>query len=352
MAEKLTIAMHPFKFLTIIILTIFIGSCGSNSEQKKKDFSIDSNAKKNTISNAETLTLSINNPKNHTIDSTIYSFGGKRSTNTIDLWASKLGKQTVNATVYYNGQSQNASLNLIVLNSQSPKIYKFKVINEYPHDITSYTQGLEFYKGELYESTGQRGKSKLRKVDYKTGEVLKNIDLAKEYFGEGLTILNNNIYQLTWQNNIGFVYDVNTFEKKSSFKYGKSKEGWGLCNDGNVLYKSDGTENIWTLDPNTLVEKDFIQAYTNKGKIGNMNELEWINGKIYANRYQKNGVAIINPKNGAIEGVIDFSSLKNKVKQHPTLDVINGIAYNPDTKTIFVTGKHWDKLFEVEILEQ
>jgi glutaminyl-peptide cyclotransferase len=344
--------MRLFKFLTLIILTLLIGSCGSNSEQKKSDFSIHSNAKKNTISNSETLALTINNPKNHSIDSVVYFINGKKASENFDLKNSKLGKQTVISTIYFNGQSQNTTLNLVILNSESPKIYNFKIINEYPHDITSYTQGLEFYNGILYESTGQRGKSRLRKIDYKTGKILKNIDLDKVYFGEGLTILNNNLYQLTWQSGTGFVYNPDTFEKKSSFKYGKSKEGWGLCNDGKIIYKSDGTEKIWTLDPKTLIEKSYIQAYTNRGKIGNMNELEWINGKIYANRYQKNGVAIINPINGAIEGVIDFSSLKDKVKQHPTLDVLNGIAYNPETKTIFVTGKHWNKLFEVEIFEK
>jgi len=343
--------MHPIKFLKIMILAITLFACGSNSEQKKKDFSITSNAIKNTIANDKTLELSISNTKNHKIDSISYELNGNRVSNNIDLSSIKLGKQSINASVYYNGQSQNASLNIIITNSVSPKIYTFNVINEYPHDITSYTQGLEFFNGELYESTGQRGKSKLRKVNYKTGEVLNNIDLANEYFGEGLSILNNNIYQLTWQRGTGFIYDVNTFERKSSFKYGKSKEGWGLCNDGNILYKSDGTEKIWSLDPETLVENGYIQTYTNRGKISNLNELEWINGKIYANRYQKNGVAIINPKNGAIEAVIDFSSLKDKVTQHQGLDVLNGIAYNPDTKTIFVTGKHWDKLFEVEIIK-
>jgi len=338
-----------------MILAISIISCGSNSEQKKKDFSIQSNAKKNTISNAKTLTLSISNTKNHKIDSVTYVLNGKKISETLDLTEIKLGKQSIKATVYYNGQSQNTALNIIILNSVSPKIFNFKVINEYPHDITSYTQGLEFYNGELYEGTGQRGKSKLRKVNYKTGEVLKNIDLPKEYFGEGITILNDKIYQLTWQNDIGFVYDVNTFEKKGSFTYGKSKEGWGLCNDDAVIYKTDGTEKIWILNPETLVENDFIQAYTNKGKIPNLNELEWVNGKIYSNRYQKNGVAIINPKNGAIEGVIDFSSLINKITKQqnwdPLNNVLNGIAFNPDTNTLFVTGKHWNKLFEVEIVE-
>ncbi len=345
--------MHTFKFLTVIFLATLIGSCGSNSEKTLHDFSISSNAQKNTIANNQTLTLSINNPKNHTIESVSYKLNGKAITESLDLSLAKLGHQTIEALVTYNnGKQQNTNLKLVIVNSTSPKIFNFEVLNEYPHDITSYTQGLEFYNGELYESTGQRGKSKLRKVDYKTGEVLENIDLSQAYFGEGLTVLNNNIYQLTWQSGIGFVYDVNTFEKKSSFKYGKSKEGWGLCNDGKVILKSDGTEKIWTLNPETLVEQEYIQAFTNKGKISNLNELEWIDGKIYANRYQKNGVAIINPKNGAIEGVIDFSSLKDQVTQHPTLDVLNGIAYNPETQTIFVTGKHWDKLFEVKIIEK
>lgn len=344
--------MTFFKFLTLIILSISVLSCGSNSGHKKNYFSIISNIKGKTIANNDTLSLSIKNLKSYKIDSVVYTLNGKYITNNQDLNTFKLGKQTIEATVFFEGKSQNTSLSITILNSKLPNVYTFKIINEYPHDITSYTQGLEFFNGELYESTGQRGESKLRKVNYKTGEILKNIDLAKEYFGEGLTILNNNIYQLTWKSGTGFVYDLETFDKKSSFKYGKSKEGWGLCNDGTQLYKSDGTDKIWILDAETLAEKDYIQTYTNKGKIVGMNELEWVDGKIYANRYQLDGVAIINPENGAVEGVIDFRSLKKKVTQHKKLDVLNGIAYNMETKTLFVTGKYWDKLFEVEIIEQ
>ena len=341
--------MH--KFLSIILLSIIFISCGSNSNTKKSSFSIKTNAKKNTITLGETINLSIANPKNHAIKSVSYEMNGSKVSESFTV-NSKLGVQEVTALIVYDDQKVSISTPITILNNEVPKVYTFKILNEYPHDITSYTQGLEFYKGELYESTGQRGESKLRKVNYKTAEVLNNIDLAKEYFGEGLTILNDKIYQLTWQQGTGFVYDVSTFKKTSSFKYGKSKEGWGICNDDNLLYKSDGTEKIWTLDPNTLTEGEHIQVFTNKGKIDNINELEWINGKIYANRYQKNGVAIINPLNGAVEGVIDFSSLKKKVTQHAKLDVLNGIAYNPDTKTIFVTGKRWDKLFEVEIIKK
>ncbi|MFD1162116.1 glutaminyl-peptide cyclotransferase [Hwangdonia seohaensis] len=344
--------MYTSKALTFIFLSLIMASCGSNSGQKKSDFSITTNAEKGNISISETLNLSLENKKNHVIDSVSYTLNGKAIGEAFDLSNHKLGKYTVEATVYFNNQKQTTNTNVTILNNEIPKIYTFRIINEYPHDITSYTQGIEFFNDTIYESTGQYRESKLRKVDYKTGNVIKNIHLADAYFGEGLTILNNKIYQLTWQEDIGFVYDVNTFDKLSSFKYGNSKEGWGLCNDDNMIYKSDGTEKIWLLDPDTLVEQDYIQVYTNKGKIGRINELEWINGQIYANIYQKNGVAIINPKNGAVVGVIDFSSLKKKVAQHDKLDVLNGIAYNPKTKTIFVTGKRWDKLFEVEVVEK
>ena len=343
--------MKVFKSLIIIFLASLMVSCGSNSGQKKNDFSITTNTKGQSISKNETLELKINNRKNRTIETVVYKLNGETISETHKLVDVKLGKQTIEAIVSFNGETQTAIQDITILNDQSPKVYSYKIINEYPHDITSYTQGLEFFKGELYESTGQYNESKLRKVDYKTGEVLKNINLENEYFAEGLTILNDKIYQLTWKNGTGFVYNANTFEKTGSFKYGNSKEGWGICNDTKTLYKSDGTEKIWTLNPETLVEENYIQAYHNKGKVVGINELEWVNGKIYANRYQKNGVAIINPITGAVEGDIDFSPLKNKVTQHQKLDVLNGIAYNPETNTLFITGKRWDKLFEVEIIE-
>ena len=343
--------MNIFKHLIIIFLSTLLIACGTNNGQNKGGFILKTNSKNNTFSNNETLALSLQNPKNQTIDSIVFKLDNKKIGESSSLIDFKLGKQTIEAVVYFNNEHQSVFQNIIILNNETPKIFTYKIINEYPHDITSYTQGLEFYNDTLYESTGQYKESKLRKVDYKTGSILKNINLADDYFGEGLTILNNKIYQLTWQKGIGFIYDINSFEKTNSFKYGKSKEGWGLCNDNNVIYKSDGSEDIWILNPETLVEQEYIQVYTNKGPIKEINELEWINGKIYANRYQKDGVAIINPKNGAVIGVIDFSPLKKLVKQHQGLDVLNGIAYNPKTKTVFVTGKRWDKLFEIEIIE-
>ncbi|TGV01003.1 glutaminyl-peptide cyclotransferase [Flavivirga rizhaonensis] len=345
--------MNTFKYLLIIFLGGLIISCGPNSGKNKSAFSIKTNTNKGDISINTTLSLSLENKKKHIIDSVSYTLDGMKVGETIQLTNFKLGKQTIEAIVYFNNnEKETVTTTVTILNDVPPKVYSYKIINEYPHDITSYTQGIEFFNDTLYESTGHYKKSKLRKIDYKTGKVIKNVDLADEYFGEGLTILNDKIYQLTWREGTGFVYDVNSFDKINSFKYGNSKEGWGLCNNENTIYKSDGTEKIWSLNSNTLVEESYIQVYTNKGKIVGINEMEWIDGNIYTNRYQKDGVAIINPKNGAVTGVIDFSPLKKLVTQHETLDVLNGIAYNPKNNTIFVTGKHWDKLFEVEVIEK
>ena len=342
--------MKPIRTLTLLFMAILVTSCGSNASQKQNELEIITNGKNNAMILGEQLELSIKNPKNFDIGSITYSMDGSTVKDKIELKDVRLGEHTLEALVEVNGESITLTKSITILNNTTPKVYNFKLINSYPHDITSYTQGLEFYNGVLFESTGQRGESKLRKVDYKTGEVLNNLDLAKEYFGEGLTLMNDQIYQLTWTSGSGFVYDVETFEKTGSFRYGESQQGWGICNDGSTLYKSDGSEKIWTLDPNTLAEVNYIQAYHNKGKVIGLNELEWVNGKIYANRYQKNGVAIINPSNGAIEGVIDFSPLRDQVTQHEGLDVLNGIAFNPETNSLFVTGKRWDKLFEVEII--
>lgn len=342
--------MHSNNILIATLLSLFLWTCGDNPNGKKSNFSITTNVKDHTIKLGESLKLTLTNPKNKTINSISYKINTKSVEDSFEVKELPLGEHLLTATVNYDhGLEEEVATKLTILNAVAPRIYDYKILNEYPHDITSYTQGLEFHNGFLYESTGQYGKSKLRKVAYKTGEVLKNIDLGSQYFGEGLTILNNNLYQLTWKENIGLIYDVETFERTGSFNYGDSKEGWGLCNDGQVIYKTDGSNKIWTLNPSTLVEEQYVQVYTNTGKIDNLNELEYIEGKIYANIYQRNGVLIINPKNGAVEGVIDFSPLQKLVTQHPNLDVLNGIAYNPETKTIFVTGKDWDKLFEVEV---
>ena len=253
-----------------------------------------------------------------------------------------------------NNKVYNLSEEIIIFSNIKPKLFSYKIINEFDHDITSYTQGLEFdNEFNLYESTGQYGYSSLKKIDFKTGTILNKLFLDKSYFGEGLTIIGNNLFQLTWKQKIGFLYDKNNFELIKSFNYNKSVEGWGLCNNGINIYKSDGSEKIWVLDPETLTELSYISVVTNNKIITKINELEWYNGKIYANTYQFNKEVglIIDPLSGSVEGVIDFKGLRDRVKQHSKLDVQNGIAFHKKRNTFFVTGKNWNKLFEIKIFE-
>ncbi|MDN3493214.1 glutaminyl-peptide cyclotransferase [Winogradskyella bathintestinalis] len=342
--------MQLSKYFILFTLSLALSNCGDTTSANQSRLSIDTKEKSFML--GDTLNLTINNPKKLEVTNVSYALNGKPIENNAILNNVTLGNKTITATVQIEDKTETVTKTITVFNNIIPSIYKYEIVNTFPHDITSYTQGLEFYNGELYESTGQKKASKLRKINFETGEVLNNINLDDQYFGEGLTILNDKIYQLTWQAKRGFVYDVNTFEKISTFNYGTSKEGWGICNNGKTLFKSDGTEKIFMLNPDNLTEQGHIEVYTEKGKIPSLNELEWIDGKIFANIYQRNGVVIINPKTGGVEGVIDFKPLRKLVKQHPELDVLNGIAYHPERKTIFVTGKNWDKLFEVTIKKQ
>ena len=195
------------------------------------------------------------------------------------------------------------------------------------------------------------GFSSLKKIDLFKNKVIETRFLDKQYFGEGLTIINNKILQLTWKSKVGFIYDLDTFEMQGSFDYGKSSEGWGLANDGQNIYKSDGSDKIWILDSENFNEIDYIEVVTNNKKIKNINELEVVDNLIYANTYQFNNdvCVIINKDTGEVIGIINFKGLRDKVKQHPELDVLNGIAYNKKRKTFFVTGKKWNKIFEIKI---
>jgi glutamine cyclotransferase len=212
----------------------------------------------------------------------------------------------------------------------------------------AFTEGFEFYRDTLIESTGQKGASHFRKYDYITGKVHKQVNMDSQYFGEGITVINNKIYQLTWQSNVGFIYDANTLKQIKTFPYDKPIEGWGMTNDGKHIYQSDGTEKIWKMNPETQKMEDYINVYTNTNKIKSINELEWIDGKIYGNIWQKDAIAVINPITGAVEGVLNLAGLRSKIK-FAGAEVLNGIAYNPKTKTIFVTGKNWDKMFEIRV---
>lgn len=351
--------MRKVNLLALFILNLLIISCGSNSGNKTSEFLLEIKGSKKEFRLGETIEIRFKNPNNRQVDSVRYYFEDQKlnsSTNnpglSLPLKEQKLGNQTIMAIVYYNGDTDTLLVPIKIFNDTAPVVYAYNIVATYPHDIKAYTQGLEFYRDTLYESTGQYGSSSLRKTNFETGEVLMQVPLAEKYFGEGLSILNDKIYQLTWNEGEGLIYDVNTLQREGTFKFNQSKEGWGLCNDGSQFYKSDGTEKIWILNGKTLAEESYIQPTTHRTISTQLNELEWVEGKIYANTYQKDGVAIINPNNGAIEGLINFQGLRDLVTQHPNLDVLNGIAYNPNTGKLYVTGKNWDKLFEVKIIRK
>ena len=334
--------------LLIIVLLLF--SCGSTI---KENFNINIIKTSEYLKNKNQIEFFVNNPSNYNITNLEFKINNKSVSSPYTL-EDKLGKNLLKASFNIDDKQFNINKEFIVYSSFKPKVYTYKIINEFFHDMNSYTQGLEFDDYYLYEGTGQYGYSMLKKINFQTGEVLDKLFLDKSYFGEGITILNDKIFQLTWKSKIGFVYNLTDLKLLKSFNYKNSSEGWGLCNDGKHLYKSDGTEKIWKLNANNLEEISFINVVTNNKVINKINELEWYNNKIYANTYQFNKEVglIINPENGEVEGVIDFSGLKEKVKDHSGLDVLNGIAYNEKRKTFFITGKNWSKLFEIKIIEK
>jgi glutamine cyclotransferase len=228
--------------------------------------------------------------------------------------------------------------------------YSFKIKNTWPHDRRAYTQGLVFLDGILWESTGQYGSSSLRKVELKTGKVIKQIDVPSKYFAEGMTIFRNKVFQLTWQEQKGFIYDPETFQKQGEFDY--SGEGWGLTHDNESLIMSDGTNQIRFLDPSTLRTTRTISVFDRGAPVEKLNELEYIDGEIYANIWQTDRIVRIDPKSGKILGWIDLTGLLKTKERSGEEDVLNGIAYDAAGKRLFVTGKMWPKLFEIEIVKE
>jgi glutaminyl-peptide cyclotransferase len=348
------IKYNLFAFMTLVS---FFVSCNDNKNNNKNLFSINSDQFKLLYHTNDTLNLFVKNENNKTIDSILYFNNDKKigaikgnSKFNYALTNEKLGYQNLKAVVYFEGEKSETTTRVEMVSSIEPKLLTYTILNTHPHDIASFTEGLEFIRDTLFESTGSSDQkiSYFRKYDYKTGKVYKQLPIDAKYFGEGITMINNKLYQLTWQSGVGFIYDINSLKLEKTFNFDKKIEGWGLTNDKQFIYQSDGTEKIWKMNPENQKIVDFVNVYTNTSKIKSVNELEWIEGKIYANIWQKDAVAVIDPQTGAVEGVLDLSGLRKLTTASPE-DTLNGIAYNPKTKTIFVTGKNWNKLFEIKV---
>ena len=229
-------------------------------------------------------------------------------------------------------------------------IYGYEVVHVWPHDPGAYTQGLVFHDGKLLESTGQVGHSSLRRVELESGKVLQKVDVPTPYFAEGITLLKGKIYQLTWQQGVGFIYDAWTFEKIGEFHY--AGEGWGLANDGQSLILSDGSNRIRFLDPDNFQVRKTIAVVDGGAPVNELNELEYVQGEIYANIWHADRIARIDPRTGGVVGWIDLTGLLPAGEVSDEEAVLNGIAYDETNGRLFVTGKLWPKLFEIRLTRQ
>jgi glutaminyl-peptide cyclotransferase len=245
-----------------------------------------------------------------------------------------------------NTENNNTSSSV---GSNVPATLNYNIVNVYPHDTAAFTEGLEWRNNVLYESTGNKGKSKLAKVSLTDGKDLKRIDLAKEFFGEGITILNSKIYQLTYQENKCFVYDLNTFSKIGEFTY--EGEGWGMTNDGKNLIMTNGSNNLYFRDAATFKILNIVGVSDNNGALSSINELEYINGFVFANVWMTNKIVKIDIQSGKVVAQADFTGLLEKYAPDyaKRVDVLNGIAYDSVGQRFFITGKLWPKLFEVKM---
>ncbi|MDD2549132.1 MAG: glutaminyl-peptide cyclotransferase [Bacteroidales bacterium] len=262
----------------------------------------------------------------------------------------RLGKHQLKATAWLNGHRQTASVGIKLKANAPPKQYGYSIVNTFPHDIEAYTQGLFYHKEHLIESTGQIGMSSLRQVEIETGKIIQSVNLERQYFGEGTTIYDNEIYQITWTSRKGFVYEPETFNLIRTFDY--PTQGWGLTTIEDKLVMSDGSNTLYFLEPKSFAEISRIEVYNHVGPVNQLNELEYIDGKIYANVYLTDLIVIINPETGMVEAEVDLSNLLNPSDRHRNIDVLNGIAWDKQNSRLFVTGKNWPKLFEITIKRQ
>jgi len=235
--------------------------------------------------------------------------------------------------------------------AESVKVLKLRIIQECPHDPRAFTQGLAFADGCLYEGTGRNGASTLRQVDWRSGKPVRTLPLLPEIFGEGVTVFRDRIYQLTWLTGLCFQYDKETFRLRATFRYNRFDEGWGMTHDGKKLIVSDGSANLYFLDPETFQCDRTLEVREGNQPLTNLNELEFARGKIYANVWQKDFIVTIDPRSGQVTGRLDCASLVPAEYRGHSDFVLNGIAYDPGENRFFLTGKMWPKLYVVEITE-
>src|ERR1700748_846733 len=326
MKQKLTL------LFTIIVL--FIVSCKPTPHVGDITMTPESGTNYKT---GDVVTVKASYPADMKPDSIVYlldsvRIASKKDSSSVALKTDSLaiGARTITSKVYQGGKSQDVSINIVLLPSKAPEELNYVVEKKYPHDTSAYTEGLLYQDGYLYESGGNYGESDLRKVDVNTGKVVQKTKLDKKYFGEGISIVGNKIIQLTYHEKVGFIYDKNTFKLRGTFSDTIGPEGWGMCFDGKKLYKDDSTNRIWFLDKDTYRQTGYIDVYDDKGPVNMVNELEYVNGKLYSNVYTRDTILQINPKTGAVLQRINMAGLWPKADRPQNFyysnKLLNGIA--------------------------
>jgi glutamine cyclotransferase len=347
----------PLCSLLLLLSVSLFYSCKNKMESSAIGFKSPEQGRELKL--GEELKLELDVPAGLTVTSTAYLVDGKVMGNandaspfTLKTSDLPLGYRLITAVVDYEGKKDTLTVNVVLKSAIKPSLHRYQVVNVFPHDTSAYTQGLEYHDGRFLESTGQNGQSSLRWVEPRTGKVINKVDLDEKYFGEGASLVGDKIVMLTWENYSGLIFDAKTLKQLGTFPYQNSREGWGLAFDGKQLIKSDGTNRIWFLNKDNYKEESSIEVYDDEGQVVQLNELEYIDGKIYANIYQSDRIAIIDPKSGAVLSYIDLTGILPAQDRYPNTDVLNGIAWDAKGKRLFVTGKKFSKLFEIRVVPQ
>jgi glutamine cyclotransferase len=352
------------KIFLILFSCLILVQCNSSLQESprekqspriRKQIKLISPKGNTKITPGEKVIITVQHREDQKIDSMIVRYEGKEqvvrdSTYTLSTENARMGRLGLSVTAYSDDLKESLLPKVTVLAERKPTEYAYRILKEYPHDPDAWTQGLFFIGDTLYESTGNESRknlgSTMRKSILTTGEVIKNVPLENRFFGEGCTMWDEKIYQLTWKSRTALIYNRN-LDQISTLQY--ATEGWGLITLGDTLILSDGSENLYLLDPRDLSEIDIIQVYDDRGKVTQINEMELVEGQIFANIWQKDEIVIIDPSTGQVTGRVDFKGIIDRNKYNISIESLNGIAYHEDGR-LFVTGKWWPSLYEIEII--
>jgi glutamine cyclotransferase len=367
---KTPFGLLPFKMNKRIALFALLAllAYGCKDNNKADEFTISPDAGSNYKS-GDAIALKVGYPAGAKVDSVVYLLdsvrvGAAKDSAAVNLKTDSvaLGARVITAKVYQVGKSQELTTNIVLLAAKAPEELTYTVEKVFPHDTSLYTEGLIYDNNGFYESGGGYGippsgepvdgPSKLVKTDLTTGKILKKQMIDPKIFAEGIVVIGDKIMQLTWKEKIGYVYDRKSFKLLATINNNVGVEGWGMTYDGNKIYMDDSTNRIWFLNKDTYQQMGFVDVYDDKGAVNEINELEYIDGKIYANVYHKDYILVIDPKTGAVLQKIDLTNLYPEASRNPEADVLNGIAYDKATKRIFITGKKWNKLFQVKFIKK